>query len=42
MDPLTLIVMHLFFKTTKSTFLIPPHYDTDCNSFSPLNPKLLM
>ena len=27
--------MHPFFKTTKSTFLIPPHYDTDCNSFSP-------
>ena len=33
-------IMHPFFKTSKSIFLIPPHYDTDCNSLSPLNPKL--
>ncbi len=35
-------IMLLFFQTGKTTFLISPHYDTDCNSFSPLNPKLLM
>ena len=36
------IIMLPFFQTSKSTFLIPPHYDTDCNSLSPLKPKLLM
>jgi hypothetical protein len=31
-----------FFKTSKTTFLIPSSYDTDCNSFPPLKYKLLM
>jgi predicted ABC-type ATPase len=36
------IIMLPFFKTSKTTFLIPSSYDTDCNSFSPLKSKLLM
>ena len=35
-------IMLPFFQTSKKTFLISPHYDTDCNSLSPLKPKLLM
>ena len=34
-------IMHPFFKTSKSDFLIPPNHDTFCNSFSPLEFKLL-
>ena len=35
-------IMLPFFKTSKTTFLISSSYDTDGNSFSPLNPKLLI
>jgi len=31
-----------FFKTSKTSFLIPPFYDTDGNSFSPLESKLFI
>ena len=34
--------MNPFFKITKSSFLIPPLYDTSGNSFAPLEFKLLM
>ena len=35
-------IMLPFFKTSKTTFLIPSSYDTDCNSSPPLKSKLLM
>jgi hypothetical protein len=35
------IIMHPFFQTTKSDFLIPPTYDTCCKSFAPLESRLL-
>jgi hypothetical protein len=35
-------IMHPFFKTTKSDFLIPPTYDTCCNSFAALESKFLV
>ena len=35
-------IMLPFFKTSKTTFLIPSSYDTDCNSFPPLKSKLLI
>lgn len=35
-------IMHPFFKTSKTTFLIPSSYDTDCNSFPPLKSRLLI
>ena len=34
-------IMFPFFKTSKSDFLIPPNHDIFCNSFSPLEFKLL-
>jgi len=34
-------IMHPFFQTTKSDFLIPPTHDTCCKSFAPLESKLL-
>ena len=34
-------IMNPFFKTSKSSFLIPPLYDTSGNSFAPLGSKLL-
>jgi hypothetical protein len=34
-------IMLLFFKTSKTSFLIPPLYDTSGNSFAPLESKLL-
>jgi hypothetical protein len=34
-------IMNPFFKTSKSSFLIPPLYDTSGNSFTPLVSKLL-
>jgi hypothetical protein len=35
-------IMLPFFQTSKTTFLIPTSYDTDCNSFPPLKSKLLI
>ena len=35
-------IMSPFFKTSKTSFLIPPFYDTDGNSFSPLESKLFI
>ncbi len=34
--------MNPFFKTSKSSFLIPPFYDTNGNSFAPLGSKLFI
>ncbi len=34
--------MNPFFKTSKSSFLIPPFYDTNGNSFAPLGSKLFL
>jgi len=36
------IIMLPFSKTSKTTFLIPSSYDTDCNSFPPPKSKLLI
>ena len=36
------IIMNPFFKTSKSSFLIPPFYDTNGNSFAPLGSKLFI
>jgi len=33
-------IMLPFFKTSKTSFLIPPLYDTSGNSFAPLGSKL--
>jgi len=35
-------IMLPFSKTSKTTFLIPSSYDTDCNSFPPQKSKLLI
>ena len=35
-------IMNPFFKTSKSSFLIPPFYDTNGNSFAPLGSKLFI
>jgi len=35
-------MMHPFFKTSKTSFLIPPNHDTFCNSFFPLESKLFI
>ena len=35
-------IMNPFFKTSKTSFLISPLYDTLGNSFSPLESKLLI
>ena len=37
-----IIIMNPFFKTSKSSFLIPPFYDTNGNSFAPLGSKLFI
>jgi putative transposase len=35
-------IMNPIFQTSKTTFLIPPHYAPICNRLSPLNLKLLI
>ncbi len=37
-----IFIMNPFFKTSKSSFLIPPFYDTNGNSFAPLGSKLFI
>ena len=42
--PKTWIITNIivpFFNTSKTSFLIPPFYDTSGNSFSPFKSKLL-
>ena len=34
-------IMYPIFKTSKTTFLIPPLYDTNGNSFTPFESELL-
>jgi transposase len=36
------VYMLPIFQTSKTTFLISPHYDAFCNSFSPFGAKLLV
>jgi hypothetical protein len=35
-------IMNPFFKTSKSSFLIPPLYDTSGNSFTPFETRLFI